>query len=491
MNTEHPTRKSLRIVVMGAGMAGILAALRLREAGRHTVVVYEKADRIGGTWRENTYPGLACDVPAHAYTYSFAPNAEWSSYLAPGPEIQRYFESIVQSHQLESLIRFGEEITRCEFVDGQWRIETARGTHDRADIVIAATGVLHHPSMPAIAGLDSFAGPHFHSARWDHSVPLDGRRIGVIGCGSTGVQIVSALAGRASNLVHIQRTPQWIMPTPNDPYTEEQKAAFRADPALIDAVRYNEEYTSAVRRFTSAIIDKESPEIHEIEAVVLKNLEDSVRDPVLREKLRPDYRAACKRLIFSSDYYQKVQRPDVEVAIGPIAQIEPAGVRMADGAFHALDILVLATGFRADRFVRPMRVLGRNGADIDAAWTPAPSAYLGITVPGFPNFFMLNGPTGPVGNFSLIDIAERQWGYIEQLIADLESGKGRLVDLKAETMRDYDQRRIAAARGTIFGSGCKSWYLDANGVPSSWPWSYDAFAEQTARPRAGDYEYIH
>jgi len=484
------TPKPLRIVIIGAGMAGMLAAIRLREAGTHQVAIYEKADRVGGTWRENTYPGLACDVPAHAYTYSFAPNAEWSSYLAPGAEIQRYFESLAQQYALDTLIQFGQEVTRCELKDGRWQLETAAGLKDSADVVIAATGVLHHPRLPDIPGLDSFAGPHFHSAQWDHSVALDGKRIGIIGCGSTGVQLVSGLAGRASQLIHIQRTPQWIMPTPNDLYTEEQKAAFRANPALIDDIRYGEAYTSAVRRFTEAIVDKDSPQIREIEAICRSNLEESVIDPVLREKLRPDYRAACKRLIFSSNYYEKVQRPDVKVAIGAIQRIEPSGVRMADGSLHEIDILVLATGFHVDRFVRPMKVTGREGADLDAVWSRAPSAYLGIAVPGFPNFFMLNGPTGPVGNFSLIDIAERQWQYIEQLLTDLESGKCCHVDLKEETMRAYDHRRIAAARNTIFGSGCTSWYLDATGVPSSWPWSYDAFAEQTAKLRPEDYEYI-
>ena len=490
MNTAKTSPQSLRIVVIGAGMAGILAAVRLRKAGKHQVVVYEKANRVGGTWRENTYPGLTCDVPAHAYTYSFAPNAEWSSYLSPGPEIQRYFESVAEQYALDKVIQFGQEVTRCELKDGRWQLETASGLKDSADVVIAATGVLHHPSTPDLPGLDSFAGPYFHSAQWDHSVALDGKRIGIIGCGSTGVQIVSALAGRASKLIHIQRTPQWIMPTPNTPYTEEQKAAFRANPALIDEIRYDEAYTTAVNRFTEAIIDQDSPQIHEIEAVCRRNLEDNVKDPVLREKLRPNYLAACKRLIYSSDYYEKVQRPDVEVAIGPIQQIEPQGVRMADGSLQEVDILVLATGFHADRFVRPMRCIGLNGADLDALWSPAPSAYLGITVPGFPNFFMLNGPTGPVGNFSLIDIAERQWNYIAHLLAEIESGKCRMVGLKEEAMQAYDVRRIAAARNTVFGSGCTSWYLDATGVPSSWPWSYDAFAEQTSKPKSEDYEYV-
>lgn len=484
-----PAPRRLRIAIIGAGMAGILAAIRLKEAGTHELVVFEKADRIGGTWRENTYPGLTCDVPAHAYTYSFAPNPDWSSFLAPGPEIQRYFEDVVRRYAIAPLIRFGCAIRSCRFDDTRrlWTITDDQGRDDDFDVVIAATGVLHHPSMPALPGLGEFAGACFHSARWDHGVALDGRRIAVVGSGSTGVQIVSALAGRAARLYHIQRTPQWIMPMPNEPYSEAQRAAFRADPGLIDEIRYGEHYTGLVRRFTRAIIDADAPEMHEIETIVRDNLERSVRDPQLREALRPNYRAACKRLIYSSDYYDKIQQPDVEAVVGAIECIEPEGVRMKDGSLKEADVLVLATGFQADRFVRPIKVRGRGAADLDAQWTPSPSAYLGITLPSFPNFFMLNGPTGPVGNFSLIDIAERQWAYIEQLLAPLARAECALVELRADTLRAYDQRRITAARRTIFGSGCSSWYLDATGVPASWPWTYEAFAEQTAKPQAGDY----
>ena len=464
--------RALRIAVLGAGMAGILAAVRLHRQGRHQVLVYEKADRIGGTWRENHYPGLHCDVPAHAYTYSFAPNPEWSRFLAPGPEIQAYFEAVVQREGIAPLIRFGQEVQSCEWHGDGWRLRTAAGLSDEADVVIAATGVLHHIRMPEIEGLERFGGACFHSARWDHSVPLAGRRVGVIGSGSTGVQIVSALAGVAAQLVHIQRTPQWIMPMPNFPYSDEQRAAFRADPALIDEIRYGEDYLRLVRRFTAAIIDKDSPEIAEIEAIVRTNLEQGVADPALRERLRPAYRAACKRLIYASDYYQKLQQPGVEAVVGAIRCVEPVGVRMADGRLIELDVLALATGFRADRFVRPMQVRGRDGAELEARWAQRPAAYLGIAMPGFPNFFMLNGPTGPVGNFSLIDIVERQWAYIEGLLGELEAGRGSALELRAEVMADYEQRRVAAARQTIFASGCDSWYLDQDGIPSSWPWSY-------------------
>ena len=489
MNTSN-AQKKLRVIVIGAGMAGILAAIRLHQAGKHEVVVYEKAGRVGGTWRENTYPGLTCDVPAHAYTYSFAPNPEWSSFFAHGSEIQRYFEDIVHTQEINALIRFNQEVTSCVWHDQRWHLETAGGLKDKADVVVAATGVLHHFSMPKISGLETFVGAKMHSASWDHSVPLDGKRVGIIGSGSTGVQLVCGLAGRASHVIHIQRTPQWIMPVFDEPYTDEQRAAFRKEPALIDQIRYGDEYTNLVNRFTEAITDQNSPGIREIEAAVRNHLETSVRDPVLREKLRPNYRAACKRLIYSPDYYENVQRSDVQVVVGCIECIEPNGVRMQDGSLQEVDVLVLATGFHADRFMRPMKVLGRNGADLDKFWARSPSAYMGIAMPGFPNFFLLNGPTGPVGNFSLIDIAERQWGYIEGLLAQLESGSCQALDLKPEVMHAYNERRVRAAKNTIFGSGCTSWYLDADGVPASWPWSYNAFAEQTAAPQLEEFERI-
>jgi cation diffusion facilitator CzcD-associated flavoprotein CzcO len=487
--TQLPKPK-LRVAVLGAGMSGILAAIRLQQAGVYEVVVFEKADRIGGTWRDNHYPGLTCDVPAHAYTFSFAPHAEWSSFLAPGPEIQQYFEGLVRQFQIESLIRFNQEVSSCVWQNQGWQLQTSSGLQQSFDIVIAATGVLHHLNQPEIKGLDSFAGDCFHSARWDHSVPLQGRRVGVIGNGSTGVQIVSNLAGKASRVVHIQRSPQWIMPYPNPPYSDADRAAFRSDPALIDQIRYSEFYLGLVNRFTEGVADKDSQQMAEIEAVVLNHLETSIRDPAMRERLRPNYRAACKRLIFSPDYFEVVQRDDVEVIVGEIAQIEPEGVRMKDGRLLALDVLALATGFKADRFLRPMTLLGQDGADLALSWARKPSAYLGIAMPGFPNFFMLNGPTGPVGNFSLIDIAERQWGYIDALLAELSSGRAKTLVLKPEVMQDYEARRLQAGKQTIFGSGCSSWYLDSEGAPSTWPWNYQAFAEQTGAPRLEEFERI-
>jgi cation diffusion facilitator CzcD-associated flavoprotein CzcO len=488
MTEATGTGRDPRVVVMGAGMAGLLCAIKLREAGYNNLVVYEKADRIGGTWRENTYPGLTCDVPSHAYTYSFAPNPDWSRHLPPGGEIYKYFADIVRKHELEPLLRFNQEVTECRFENGRWQIETKAGLKDTADFVIAATGVLHHPSYPALRGLERFKGTMFHSARWDHSVPLDGQRIGIIGNGSTGVQIVSALAERAGKLKHFQRTAQWIMKVENPFFTEEQKAAFRADRDLLHRMQNEETYIANVKRFTDAITDMESEAIKTIEMATLQNLEDSVRDPALKAKLTPTYRAACKRLIYSPDYYEKIQHPNSELVVEKIECIEAGGVRTIDGQLHELDLLVLATGFKADHFMRPMNVVGRAGTKLNDAWTPRPSAYLAVSIPQFPNLFMVNGPTGPVGNFSLIDIAERQVGYILQLMEEVRAGRCSQVCATPAAMADYDTRRIAAAKRTIFSSGCRSWYLDAEGVPATWPWSYDAFAEAMSKPKLEDYD---
>jgi cation diffusion facilitator CzcD-associated flavoprotein CzcO len=480
----------LRYVVIGGGMSGILAAIRLREAGFRNVTLLEKAHTIGGTWRENRYPGLNCDVPAHAYTYSFAPNAEWSSYLAPGPEIQDYFEDVTDRFGLREIAHFGQEVDSCTYADGVWTVTTKAGMTVEADIVITATGVLHHPRMPEIEGLESFAGTVAHSARWDDAIALDGKRIGVVGSGSTGVQLVSALAGRASKLGHFQRSPQWIMPMPNTPYTEEQREAFRRDPELIDAVRYDPDYQANVLRFTAGIIKPDSEEMHIIEAIVRDNLEQGVADPVLRERLRPNYRAACKRLIFSPDYYQVVQQHDVDVVIEGIERIEPEGIRTSDGVLHELDLIILATGFHADRFIRPAVVTGRGGASLDDMWAKHATAYNAISLPDFPNFFFLNGPTGPVGNFSLIDVAERQWGYIEQLLDKVTSGECAEICVTPDAMARYDDARTEAAKGTIFASGCSSWYLGKDGVPMTWPWSYGHFADVMAKPDFGDFEMV-
>lgn len=480
--------KDLRIVIIGAGMAGILSAIKFREAGYNNYIIYEKGDSIGGTWRENTYPGLACDVPAHLYTYSFEPNPNWSHVYAPGPEIRVYFENVAKKYGVGESIRFNEEITSCEFLDGRWQIRMKSGKTDQADVIIAASGVLHHPNIPDIPGLGSFRGACFHSAAWDHRVPLDGKRVGVIGTGSTAIQITSALVNRVAKFKLFQRTAQWVLKLPNREYDATERAEFAKDPQKIAALRA--ELDQFFGTFSAAVIDAESPQMKQIEADCLANLEETVKDPILRDKLRPHYRAACKRLIMSPDFYEAIQHPNAELVDTGIEAIESKGIRTKDGVLHELDVLVLATGFRADRFIRPAVVRGRNGIDLDKVWEDHPVAYLSISVPDFPNFFMLNGPNGPVGNFSLIRIAELQLHYILQLLEKIRTGECRAISPRQAAAAEFERMRTEAAKKSIWATGCKSWYLDKHGVPASWPWSTARFDEEMAKPKFEAYEAV-
>tara|TARA_R110000823_G_scaffold210224_1_gene340390 strand:- start:1862 stop:3358 length:1497 start_codon:yes stop_codon:yes gene_type:complete len=479
----------LKIVVIGAGMAGILAGIKLHEQGKHRFVIYEKADRIGGTWRENTYPGLTCDVPSHHYTYSFERNPEWSRHLPPGGEIQGYFEKTCEKYAIYPYIRFGEELAQATYREGRWLLQMKSGLQDEADVVIAATGVLHHPNTPTIQGAESFEGAMFHSSRWDHSVTLDNKRIGVIGNGSTGVQIISALAGKVRHISHFQRTAQWIMPVENGYFSAEEKARFREDPAALEAAMDVGAYQAAVEGYSQVITGENGDGARYFIDSCKSNLENNVQDPELREKLRPDHAPLCKRLIFSPDYYEAIQRPNTSLVTTDIERIEKNGIRTVDGTLHELDVIVYATGFHADAFMRPMQVQGRNGATLEDFWSERPKAYLAIAMPDFPNFFMLNGPNGPVGNFSLIDIAELQWGYISQLIDRLDQLPGAEICPRRDVLENFEQERIAAARKTVwFTGGCRSWYLDAQGIPASWPWSYQHFVEEMSAPRWENFE---
>ncbi len=482
----QPTHASPTFGIIGAGMSGILAAIKLQEAG-YGFTVFEKADRLGGTWRDNSYPGIACDVPSHIYSYSFALNPEWSHFASPGSEILEYFEGVARRYGVDDQIRFSDPVVRCTWTEEErWEVETAAGHIETFDFVIAATGILHHPKLPDIDGLDSFAGPMFHSARWDHDVALDGRRIGLIGTGSTGVQITGALAPRVGRLSVFQRTAQWVVPVEQVAYSEEEKQTFRTDADALD--RLHEELTQAFNDgFGTSILDGESEMVDGIEARCREELA-AIADEELRAKITPTYRAGCKRLVISHNWYDAVQAETVEIVTDSIERIEPEGVRTADGRLHELDVLVLATGFKVDSFMRPMTITGADGVDLDDVWAQRPSAYMAITLPGFPNFFMLNGPNSPVGNFSLIQTAELQFEYAMDLVERVVSGQLSRIRPTEDAARRFEDERVDAAKNTVWATGCNSWYLDDRGIPFAWPFPFERFRREMAEPRLGDYE---
>ena len=477
-----------RFGVIGAGMSGILTGIKLQEAGLTNFTIYEKADRLGGTWRENTYPGLSCDVPSHLYRYSFEPNPDWSHRFSPGAEIQAYFENVARKYKVEPFIQYGQEITRAEFKDGKWHLESKDGAHDVVDFVIAATGVLHHPVYPDIAGLETFAGARFHSACWDHDVSLEGKRVGIIGTGSTAIQIVPAIIDNVAKVSLFQRTAQWILPIPNPEISDEKKAAYRNSPELMQST-----YEYLAERFQNSFaraVVGDVEAMRELEDACQANLEDNIKDPDLREKLRPDYKVACKRLVMSDDFYLAIQKPNADLVTTGIERVEPGGVRTKDGVLHELDILVLATGFDGHRFMRPMQVIGKDGLSLDDAWSDATEAYRSVAVPGFPNFFMLVGPNSPIGNFSLIMISEMQLGYIMQLVDLVREGKCREVSAKREATAHFNAAIREAMKSTVWVSGCRSWYLDKNGNPAMWPWTFERYEAEMRHPDLDAFELV-
>jgi len=479
-------RGNPRIVVIGAGMSGILTAIKLLEAGIENIRVYEKAEKVGGTWRENTYPGLSCDVPSHVYSYSFELNPRWSRLFSPGAEIQAYFEDIAEKYELDPYISFNTEIIETVFHNGQWHIKSQDGHIDTADFIICATGVLHHPAYPDIEGVDEFAGPCFHTACWDHSVDLADKRVGIIGTGSTAIQIVPAIVDVVTEISLFQRTAQWIFPLANPYYTEEEIEGFEKNTQIIQHI-HNSMSEALHNTFARAVIGDEV-QMNAIDTACRANLTENVKDPELRQKLTPDYIAACKRLIMSNDFYPAIQKPNANLVTEGIERIEADGVRTKDGTLHALDILVLATGFHGHQFMRPMNVIGKNGVNLGEEWADVAQAYRSVAVPGFPNFFTLVGPNSPIGNFSLIEISELQLGYIMQLIAGFRAGQFSTIAPRKDVTDKFNADILEAMKGTVWVSGCKSWYLDKNGNPAMWPWPFERFTEDMSKPKLDEFE---
>jgi cyclohexanone monooxygenase len=461
------------VVIIGAGFGGLAMAIALRRAGEDDVLLLEKGRDVGGVWRENTYPGAACDIPSHLYSFSFEPNPGWTRAYSPQPEILDYLRHCADKYGVRGKIRFGCEVTSATYDESTslWRVEwagppgQAHVGHARA--LVSAVGLLTRPVIPALAGLESFAGPVFHSARWDHAADLRGKRVAVIGTGASAIQFVPELARTASRLAVFQRTPPWILPRGDHAYSEAQRRRFARWPVLMAAHRawlYAKHDARAVG-FTRL------PWLMDLlgAAPARRLLRQQVSDPALRERLTPRYTIGCKRVLISDDWLPTFARPGVELVTDAIEAVTPTGVRVAGGRQIPADAIVLGTGFAAHAFLAPMTIRGRGGRTLNEAWTDGAKAWLGISVPGFPNFFMLYGPNTNLGHSSIVFMLECQVAHVMRCLRKLREARGTAIEIGATPYERYNARLQRRIQGTVF-TGCSNWYVDASGRHTvNWP----------------------
>jgi cation diffusion facilitator CzcD-associated flavoprotein CzcO len=477
-------RRVPRVIIMGAGMSGMCMGIQLLKAGIQNFVIYEKKDTIGGTWRENTYPGLTCDIPSFFYTYSFEPNPRWTHRFPPGSEIQQYFLNVFHKYGLDNYTRFKEEVTEARYEDGRWKVRTSSGIEDSAEFLVSAAGILHHPAMPDIPGLDTFKGAMFHSARFDHSVPQQGKRIGVVGTGSTAVQMMEPLSQVAERVFMFQRTAQWIYPMGNKEFSKRWINLMTRYPGLPTMIYHLQK--DLLDWFLPAVV---KPGLRRrFLAYLCKKHLDKVRDPVLRAKLTPDYQPGCKRLIMSGTFYDTIQKPNVTLVTDGIEKIEPEGIRLKTGELIALDVMILATGFNAHAYMRPTKMYGENGLSLEQAWQQGPKALRSLAMPGFPNFFMLMGPHCPVGNYSLIAVAEYATNHIMKFIRMFMEQRFDQIAPRPEAVAAFYKDVAGAMPQTIWSTGCKSWYYGPTGQPELWPWTAKKFEHDLKEPNLAEYE---
>lgn len=478
--------KTFFACIVGTGFGGIGMAIRLQQDGVEDFVMLEKADEVGGCWRENTYPGAACDVPSHLYSFSFEPKADWSRRYAPQPEILGYLKHCADKYDLRRRIRFGVEVASASFDEdsGYWIVTDTTGATIKARMLITACGQLSRPAYPKLAGLDQFQGAQFHSAHWDHSVDLRGKTVAVIGSGASAIQFVPEIAKQVGTLKLFQRSAPYVIPKPDRAYGEIERQVFEKLPWVqrMDRVMQYWRHEARALAFTqfSGLMKPVRWQFHHF-------MRRDIDDPALRQRLEPDYPIGCKRLLLSNDWFKALARKNVEVVTDGIDTVTATGIRTRDGQEHPVDVIIFGTGFQATDFLAPMQISGRDGTDLNAAWKEGAEAYLGMAVAGFPNLFMLYGPNTNLGHSSIVFMLESQIGYVMQAVDKLRAGT-RWLDVKPQVQRSFNQRLQQRIRSTVWDQGCNSWYVNASGKnTNNWPGFTFEYRQKTRNLDPADY----
>ncbi len=481
------TRAGLRVAIMGAGFAGVGLAIKLKQAGFGDVTLFEKGGRVGGTWRDNTYPGAACDVQSHLYSYSFAPRTDWSEKYSGQAEILAYIEGVARDYGVLGMVRLNTAVTsaRYDAARAVWCVTTNDGETSEFDIFVPAVGQLSRPSIPAFPGRADFAGAAFHSACWDHTVELRGKRVALVGSAASAVQILPELTKICSHVDVYQRTPNWIVPRNNGLYATWRKQLFRHLPFYRQALRL---YLYLYGEFLYDAFRTGSWRNRLFKTAALKHLAAQVPDPVLRAKLTPAYELGCKRILFSDDYLPAFSRKHVSLVTDAIGQIEASGLRTADGALHEADVIVFATGFDVSNCLAPIHIQGAAGAELQSLWESGPYAYRGVAVPGFPNMFILYGPNTNLGHNSIIVMLEAQFGYIVQCLEHMMAQNVAAMEVSPAACRAWNEDMQRELGQMVWSTGCGSWYESAGGrITANWWGSTLEYRRRMKAPVFGDF----
>jgi cation diffusion facilitator CzcD-associated flavoprotein CzcO len=478
---------SRRIVILGAGISGICTGIALRKAGITSFTIYEKSDKLGGTWLDNSYPGAACDVPSPLYSFSFEPNPDWSRMFSPQPEIRQYLEHCAEKYDVKRHIRFSVEMARATYDEATstWRLRTTSGEEIVADVVVSGTGQLNRPHVPDFPGAGEFEGTQFHSARWNHGHDLAGEHVVVVGNGASAIQFIPEIAKQAEKVTILQRSANWIVPRMDRAFTDKAKENFKRFPFLLRALRWLV-YAQLEMRFFA--FRRDSWLSRRMEKACRDYLAEHVKDPTLREILTPDYPVGCKRILVSDDYYQALCRPNVEVVTSPLERIGRDSVRTRDGRAHRADTLIFATGFETTSFLAPMQIEGVGGRKLEEEWREGAEAYLGLAVAGFPNLFLLYGPNTNLGHNSIIFMIECQVNYVVRCIRELFARDLPRLDVSPEAQRRYNEQLQRELGRTAWAAGCSSWYKTASGkVTNNWSGFTVDYWTRTRAPRFRDF----
>ncbi|MFE2050851.1 flavin-containing monooxygenase [Streptomyces sp. NPDC059459] len=476
------------VVIVGAGFSGLGVAALLDKAGFRSYLILEAADDLGGTWRDNTYPGCGCDIPSPLYSYSFHQKADWSRLFAGQPEILDYLRDMARRRGLVGRIRFGQSVTgaRWSEVDARWEVETAAGTRLRARFLISAVGPLHHPVVPRLPGTESFGGPAFHSAAWRHDVDLTGKRVAVIGTGASAVQFVPAIADRVAALTVFQRTPPWILPKSDRTFDDRHRRLAHWLPPYRWWIR---ERLFRIHESRAAGFVSDPRAMEATGALARRLIAKQVSDPALRAAVTPDYTVGCKRVLISSDWYPALSLPHVDLRRGGVKELRPGAVVGEDGHETAADVLIHGTGFDTQNTIR-FDIAGRDGLSLADAWRGGNQAYLGTTVAGFPNMFLMVGPNTGLGHNSQIAMIEAQARHVVALLRRVRRSGARTVEVRPEVQRSFIDWIDGRMAGTVWQTGgCRSWYQDPRSGRNTvlWPDTVVAFRRRTARIRTEDY----